>query len=182
MTSQCENNIQWFDANEINKNCLIKRLIKVQEQVAWKPTKVKQWNAPKNRQKCACNSSTPSLDHQMSLRRLQEFHPKEKKTIRLIIHCHLSKLQAVTTQIFASRSVPWPPWRLCLVRWKQNRTRKIVKKELPARGVDPHNSRSINRTGGTATRRAVDRNSSEYISFLCVCFCTSPPRKNEFLN
>ena len=78
------------------------------------------------------------------------------------------------------RHVPWPPWRLCLVRWKQNRTRKIVKKELPARRVDPHNSRSINRTGGTATRRAVDRNSSEYISFLCVCFSASPPRKMNF--
>ena len=145
------------------------------------------------------NAVTRPPDVTASIARIS---PKRKKTIRLIIHCHLSKLQAVTIhQIEFYQNQIISEWcKFCkLCKWVEQVTTRPVaamatlsrpletksneknrKKELPARGVDPHNSRSINRTGGTATRRAVDRNSSEYISFLCVCFSTSPPRKMNF--
>ena len=189
----------WCKWNQLK--CLMKRLIKVQEQVAWKPTKVNngtRLKIGKNARAIHQRRHSTTRCHCVDCKNLTQ---KKKQFVWSFIAISQSykqspsiKLNSIKIKSFRNdanlanyanelnkwRHVPWPPWRLCLVRWKQNRTRKIVKKELPARGVDPHNSRSINRTGGTATRRAVDRNSSEYISFLCVCFSTSPPRKMNF--
>ena len=116
----------WCKWNQLK--CLMKRLIKVQEQVAWKPTKVNngtRLKIGKNARAIHQRRHSTTRCHCVDCKNFTQ----KKKTIRLIIHCHLSKLQAVTIhQIEFNQNQIISEWcKFCkLCKWVEQVTTRPV--------------------------------------------------------